>query len=166
MTEYESSIEKLMSDGYDEILVRQLPRLYVQDSFIKEREILSVALDEVIQYVQSGEITCKKRDNMIRIAGIDRENFVWNPQVIGKPEEYSDLCRVYVCNVDNGWCYIKENDLYDLLAEKGLPDESIEIIFGEYGFGRSFPNKVRDEGIYIDQDVIMNLKDSNKRLIK
>lgn len=77
--------------------------------------------------------------------------------IVGTSQEYADLCEVrpYTGNIDGA--YIRANDLCTLLKEKGFSEDMISIIWGEYGFGSRYPRTIKNEGIYINYNSIMNL---------
>lgn len=80
-------------------------------------------------------------------------------EIIGSPEEYSDLCVVssIMRGVSFDSSYIKVQDLYSLLLSKGFNEESIAIIFGDYGMGPRYPKAVPNDGIYLRHDDVVNL---------
>ena len=91
----------------------------------------------------------------------------YSKPIVGTPQEYADLCKVspYNSNIDK--IYIRANDLCSLLKEKGFSEDMISIIFGEYGLGPRYPRAVKNEGIYIDFNSVMNLgKIDEKKKIK
>lgn len=79
--------------------------------------------------------------------------------IVGTPQEYVDLCEVRPYRGDMHSVYIRVNDLCKLLKEKGFNEDMISIIWGEYGFGSRYPRTIKEEGIYIAYNSIMNLED-------
>lgn len=76
-------------------------------------------------------------------------------EIVGNPEEYSDLC--VVTPMSGRSSYIRLGDLYSLLRDSGFNNDSIAIVFGEYGFGPRYPRTVPNAGIYLKYDTIINL---------
>lgn len=77
--------------------------------------------------------------------------------IVGKPQEYTDLCAVILNIGSVETIYVKIKDLYELLKYKGFDEKTITIILGDYGYGLIYPSAVPNEGIYINYDAIMNL---------
>lgn len=87
-------------------------------------------------------------------------------EIVGSPEEYSDLCVVSPMHgVSSDSSYIKAQDLHSLLLSKGFNEESIAIIFGEYGMGPRYPKAVPNDGIYLRHDDVVNLGAGNLKTI-
>ncbi len=87
-------------------------------------------------------------------------------EIVGSPEEYSDLCVVSPMHgVSSNSSYIKAQDLYSLLLSKGFNEESIAIIFGEYGMEPRYPKTVPNDGIYLRHDDVVNLGAGNLKTI-
>ncbi len=109
--------------------------------------------------------------NILLDAGVmkytDKRSYpIFSKEIVGGPEKYQDLCQVrpYIGSDDSS--YIKTNDLYSLLLSKGFSEESISVIWGEYGFGPRYPRVVPNEGIYINYDAIMRIGNPSYGQIK
>ncbi len=81
----------------------------------------------------------------------------YSKPIVGSSQEYADLCEVRPYNSNINGVYIRANDLCTLLKEKGFSEDMISIIWGEYGFGPRYPRTIKNEGIYINYNSIMNL---------
>ena len=68
--------------------------------------------------------------------------------------------------VENSGCYIRINDLYNLLLSKGLGENFISVVFGEYGLGPRYPKINLNEGVYFNYDAVMKFGNPSYTRIK
>ena len=116
-------------------------------------------------------ITRRPLRNILLEAGameyLDEDRYpIFSKEIVGGSEKYQNLCQVtpYVGSSDSS--YIKASDLYSLLLSKGFSEESISVIWGEYGFGPRYPRAVPNEGIYVNYDAIMKIGNPSYGQIK
>ncbi len=211
MLKREKNIQLLIANGYDDSLVSELPKLFIDDYFEKGKEMISEALDIFIDSVQRGDIIPDENNN-VAFASIEKmdendynpkasdgifysfkfhitEEFMhiigrrplrnilvnngvleydsgyrkFHKEIVGSPKEYYDLCEIATRYYNtNNWLrtYIKSTDLLTILSSKGFSEESIAIIYGEYGFGPRYPKVIPNDGVYINYDAIMSLGNS------
>ena len=69
MSRTEKAVWLLIREGYDDELATQLPKLFIEDCFDKDKENLSEAIDVFIDRVQSGQII-PDADNNVAFGGI------------------------------------------------------------------------------------------------
>ena len=90
---------------------------------------------------------------------------IFNKEIVGGPEQYQDLCEIRPY-VENSGCYIRINDLYNLLLSKGLDEDSISVIFEEYDLGPRYPKTNLNEGVYFNYDAVMKIGNPSYTRIK
>lgn len=73
MLKREKVVQELIANGYDENLVAELPKLFIEDYLEKEKEDLSEIIDIFIDKVQSGEaINYYNKDENIYFGSIEK----------------------------------------------------------------------------------------------
>lgn len=63
MLKRDNVIQSIIANGYNEELVKELPKLFIEDYLEKDKETLSEALDIFIDRVQSGELIANEFGN-------------------------------------------------------------------------------------------------------
>lgn len=87
----------------------------------------------------------------------------YSKPIVGTPQEYTDLYEVSPYNGNINKIYIRANDLYSLLEEKGFSGDMISTMCGEYGLGPRYPKAIKNEGVYINYNSIMDLGNIDKQ---
>ncbi|MCI8394039.1 MAG: hypothetical protein HFH86_00980 [Bacilli bacterium] len=100
----------------------------------------------------------REYNNILKTMKSEAKSYLcYSKPIVGTSQEYADLCEVRPYNSSIDGVYIRANDLYTLLKEKGFSEDMISIIWGEYGFGPRYLRTIKNEGIYINYNSIMNL---------
>lgn len=149
----------IMSDGNNSVLFGRILKMEKRDMDKKPNGIFY----EFRSHINEEFTSIVKRQPLLKIlleGGAMKfhpefESVYFDKEIVGNPEEYSDLCVVSLMSDISA--YIKIGDLYSLLQNRGFNIDSIAIVFGEYGFGPRYPQTVPNAGIYLKYDDVINL---------
>lgn len=115
MLKRDKIIQSLIANGYNEELVNELPKAFIEDYFEKDKETLSEALDIFIDIVQSGDVSpnefgCVYFGSITKMSGRDF-----------KPDDYKGLFYNFKSHIKEEYLTIvKRRPLRNILVNAGI----------------------------------------------
>ena len=117
MLKRDKVIQSLIANGYDEELVNELPKAFIEDYLEKEKETLSEALDNFIDRVQD--------ENTVTAYNVDNNIFFGSMQRMKQHDFYPDACDGLFYNfkshiIEEFLTIIKKRPLRNILINAGV----------------------------------------------